>query len=258
LTAVGVLDRFSLDGRRALVTGAGRGIGRRMAVAFAEAGAAVAVNSRTVGDLEAVAAEIRAIGRPAAVVPGDVAGAGAAGEIVAGAIAALGGVDVVLNAAGLAVRVPAEQVSEAQFDLQVSVNLKGTYFVCQAAGRHMLAAGRGSIINIASLTTSFGLPLRSVYAATKGAVGQLTKTLAVEWASRGVRVNAIAPGWILTPLTRPVHDDPAQSGWILGRTPMGRWGTPEDLEGAAVYLASDAAAFMTGQVLYVDGGFISA
>ena len=163
-----------------------------------------------------------------------------------------------LNAAGLAVRVPAERVSEAQFDLQVGVNLKGTYFVCQAAGKHMLAAGRGSIVNIASLTTSFGLPLRSVYAATKGAVGQLTKTLAVEWASRGVRVNAIAPGWILTPLTRPVHDDPAQSGWILGRTPMGRWGTPDDLTGAAVYLASDAAAFMTGQVLYVDGGFISA
>jgi 2-deoxy-D-gluconate 3-dehydrogenase len=253
---VGVLDRFSLEGRRALVTGAGRGIGRQMALAFAEAGADVAVNSRTVADLEAVAAGVRATGRRAAVVPGDVAGAATA--IVERAVAALGGVDVVLNAAGLAVRVPAERVSEAQFDLQVSVNLKGTYFVCQAAGKHMLAAGRGSIVNIASLTTSFGLPLRSVYAATKGAVGQLTKTLAVEWASRGVRVNAIAPGWILTPLTRPVHDDPAQSGWILGRTPMGRWGTPDDLTGAAVYLASDAAAFMTGQVLYVDGGFISA
>jgi NAD(P)-dependent dehydrogenase (short-subunit alcohol dehydrogenase family) len=255
---VGVLDRFSLAGRKALVTGAGRGIGRQMALAFAEAGADVAVNSRTVGELEAVAGEVRALGRRAAVVPGDVAGAAAAAAIVAGAIEGLGGVDVVLNAAGLAVRVPAEQVNEAQFDLQVAVNLKGTYFVCQAAGRHMLGAGRGSIINIASLTTSFGLPLRSVYAATKGAVGQLTKTLAVEWASRGVRVNAIAPGWILTPLTRPVHDDPAQSGWILGRTPMGRWGTPDDLTGAAVYLASDAAAFMTGQVLYVDGGFISA
>jgi NAD(P)-dependent dehydrogenase (short-subunit alcohol dehydrogenase family) len=255
---MGVLDRFSLEGRTALVTGAGRGIGRQMALAFAEAGADVAVNSRTVAELEAVAADVRALGRRSAVVPGDVAAADAAAGIVEAAVAALGGVDVVLNAAGLAVRVPAEQVTEAQFDLQVSVNLKGTYFVCQAAGRHMLATGRGSIINIASLTTSFGLPLRSVYAATKGAVGQLTKTLAVEWASRGVRVNAIAPGWILTPLTRPVHDDPAQSGWILGRTPMGRWGKPDDLTGAAVYLASDAAAFMTGQVLYVDGGFISA
>jgi NAD(P)-dependent dehydrogenase (short-subunit alcohol dehydrogenase family) len=255
---VGVLDRFSLAGRTALVTGAGRGIGRRLALAFAEAGADVALNSRTVGELEAVAGEVRAIGRRAVVAPGDVARASLAQGIVEQAIEGLGRLDVLLNAAGVAVRVPAEAVTEAQFDLQVGVNLKGTYFACQAAGRHMLDKGRGSIVNIASLTTSFGLPLRSVYAATKGAIGQLTRTLAVEWASRGPRVNAIAPGWILTPLTRPLHDDPAQSGWIVGRTPMGRWGTPDDLTGAAVYLASDASAFVTGQVLYVDGGFISA
>src|SRR5262249_44305516 len=152
--------------------------------------------------------------------------------------------DVLLNAAGVAIRVPAEEVGEEQFDRQVDLNLKGTYFACQAAGQHMLGRGRGSIINICSLTTTMGLPLRSVYGATKGAVGQLTRTLAVEWAARGVRVNAIAPGWILTPLTRPVHDDPEQSRWITARTPMGRWGTPDDLAGAAVYLASAAAGFM--------------
>jgi NAD(P)-dependent dehydrogenase (short-subunit alcohol dehydrogenase family) len=258
MAGMGVLDRFSLAGKTALVTGAGRGIGRGMALAFAEAGADVALNSRTERDLEDVAAEVRALGRRAVVVPGDVSSAQGAREIVERAIAGLGHLDILLNAAGLAVRGPAEAVSEAQFDLQVGVNLKGSYFACQAAGQHMLSRGAGSIINIASLTTSFGLPLRSVYAATKGAIGQLTKTLGVEWASRGPRVNAIAPGWILTPLTRPLHDDPAQSGWIVGRTPMGRWGTPDDLTGAAVYLASDASAFVTGQVLYVDGGFISA
>lgn len=253
-----VLDSFSLAGKTALVTGAGRGIGRRLALAFAEAGADVAVNSRTSSELEVVACQMRAMGRRAVVVCGDVTGASGAHEVVSRAIDGLGQLDVLLTAAGVAVRVPAEDVTEAQYDRQVDLNLKGTYFACQGAGRHMLERGTGSIITVASLTTSFGLPLRSVYAATKGAVGQLTKTLAVEWASRGVRVNALAPGWILTPLTRPVHDDPQQSRWIVGRTPMGRWGTPEDLAGPAVYLASSASAFMTGQVLYVDGGFISA
>ncbi|MGH2353918.1 MAG: SDR family NAD(P)-dependent oxidoreductase [Chloroflexota bacterium] len=255
---MGILDSFSLVGKTALVTGAGRGIGRRLALAFAEAGADVALNSRTESELRAVAGEIEALGRRAVVLPGNVGGAMPARDIVNGAIQELSRLDVLLNAAGIAVRVPAEETTEEQYDRVVNVNLKGTYFACQAAGRHMLTRGSGSIVNIASLTTSFGLPLRSVYGATKGAVGQLTKTLAVEWASRGVRVNAIAPGWILTPLTQPLHDHPEQSRWIVGRTPMGRWGTPEDLAGAAVYLASDASAFMTGQVLYVDGGFISA
>lgn len=255
---MGILDSFSLAGKRALVTGAGRGIGRGLALALAEAGAAVALNSRTEAQLRQVATEVAARGGRALVVPGDVAGATAARAIIERAITELGGLDVLINAAGIAIRGPAEDVSEETYDRMVEVNLKGTYFACQAAGRQMLRQGSGSIINIASLTTSFGLPLRSVYGATKGAVGQLTKTLAVEWASRGVRVNAIAPGWILTPLTRPVHDDPVQSGWIVGRTPMGRWGLPEDLCGAAVYLASGASAFMTGQILYVDGGFISA
>jgi NAD(P)-dependent dehydrogenase (short-subunit alcohol dehydrogenase family) len=247
-----------LAGKTALVTGASRGIGRGLALAFAEAGADVALTSRTEADLQAVAAAIGALDRRAVVVPGDVAAAARAREIVERAIEALGRLDVLLNAAGTAVRAPAEEMSEEAFGQVVDVNLTGTYFACQAAGRHMLARGTGSIVNIASLTTSFGLPLRSAYAATKGAVGQLTKTLAVEWASRGVRVNAIAPGWILTPLTQRLHDDPEQSRWIVGRTPMGRWGRPEDLAGAAVYLASNASAFMTGQILYVDGGFISA
>ena len=255
---MGVLDRFSLEGKTALVTGAGRGIGRGLALAFAEAGADVALNSRTEPDLEAVAREIEKLGRRAVVVSGDVSTAEAARGVVERAIERLGMLDILLNAAGTAIRRPAEEVTEEQFETMVDVNLRGTYFACQAAGRHMLGRGTGSIVNIGSLTTSFGLPLRSVYAATKGAVGQLTKTLAVEWAARGVRVNCIAPGWILTPLTQPVHDDPKQSGWIVGRTPMGRWGTPEDLQGAAVYLASEASAFMTGQVLYIDGGFIVA
>jgi NAD(P)-dependent dehydrogenase (short-subunit alcohol dehydrogenase family) len=255
---MGVLETFSLAGKTALVTGAGRGIGRQLALVFAQAGADVAVNSRTETELGAVAEEIRALGRRAVVVRGDVSTATAAAAAVEAATAGLGQLDVLLNAAGIAVRVPAEDTTEEQFDRVVDTNLKGTYFACQAAGRHMLARGTGSIVNIGSLTTSFGLPLRSVYAATKGAVGQLTKTLAVEWAARGVRVNAIAPGWIHTPLTQPLVDNPEVTRWIVGRTPMGRWGRPEDLAGAAVYLASDASAFMTGQILYVDGGFIVA
>jgi NAD(P)-dependent dehydrogenase (short-subunit alcohol dehydrogenase family) len=253
-----ILDSFSLARRSALVTGAGRGIGRTLALALAEAGADLALNSRTESELAAVAEEVRSRGRRAVVVPGDVASAGGARQVVERAIGDLGRLDVLLNVAGIALRLPAEAVTEEQFDRLVATNLKGTYFASQAAGQHMLARGTGSIVNICSLTTSFGLPLRSVYAATKGAVGQLTKTLAVEWAARGVRVNAIAPGWILTPLTQPLHDNPEQSSWIVGRTPMGRWGRPEDLAGAAVYLASDASAFMTGQILYVDGGFIVA
>jgi NAD(P)-dependent dehydrogenase (short-subunit alcohol dehydrogenase family) len=253
-----VLESFSLAGRIALVTGAGRGIGRGLALAFAEAGANVALNSRTQTELEAVAEEVRARGRRALVLAADVSTAEGARRVVDAAVDGLGQIDVLLNAAGTAIREPAEHVSERNFDTIVGLNLKGTFFCCQAAGRHMLERGRGSIVNIGSLTTSFGLPLRSVYAATKGAVGQLTKTLAVEWASRGVRVNAIAPGWIHTPLTQPLVDDPEQSRWIIGRTPMGRWGKPADLAGAAVYLASDASAFMTGQILYVDGGFIVA
>lgn len=253
-----ILDTFSLAGKTALVTGAGRGIGRGLALALAEAGADVALNSRTEAQLNRVAREIEARQRRAVVLPGDVSTAAEARAIVERAVQALGQLDVLVNAAGMAIRGPAEDVTEDQYERMVGVNLRGTYFACQAAGRHMLARGTGSIVNIASLTTSLGLPLRSVYAATKGAVGQLTKTLAVEWAARGVRVNAIAPGWILTPLTQPLHDNPQESRWIVGRTPMGRWGRPEDLAGAAIYLASPASAFMTGQVLYVDGGFISA
>ena len=255
---MGILDRFSLAGKTALVTGAGRGIGRGMALAFAEAGADVALNARTETELKAVAGEIEALGRRAVTIAASVETADGARRVVESAIEQLGQLDVLLNAAGTAIRRPAEEMTEEQFERQVNVNLRGTYFACQAAGRHMLERGSGSIVNIGSLTTSFGLPLRSVYAATKGAVGQLTKTLAVEWAARGVRVNCIAPGWILTPLTQPLHDDPKQSDWIVGRTPMGRWGTPEDLQGVAVYLASGASAFMTGQTLYVDGGFIVA
>ena len=255
---MGILDRFSLAGKCALVTGGGRGIGRGLALAFAEAGADVALNARTESELASVAKEIEVLGRRAAVIPASVDTADGARGVVEQAISQLGQLDVLLNAAGTAIRRPAEEVTEEQFERQVNVNLRGTYFTCQAAGRHMLERGTGSIVNIGSLTTSFGLPLRAVYAATKGAVGQLTKTLAVEWAERGVRVNCIAPGWILTPLTQPLHDNPEQSNWIVGRTPMRRWGTPEDLQGVAVYLASDASAFMTGQVLYVDGGFIVA
>lgn len=168
---MGILDKFSLERKTALVTGAGRGIGRGLALAFAEAGADVALNARSQDELEAVSKEIEALGRRVVVLQGDVSTADSAREAVERAIGELGQLDVLLNAAGTAIRGPAEHVTEEQYDRMLNVNLRGTYFACQAAGRHMLERGTGSIVNIGSLTTSFGLPLRSVYAATKGAVG---------------------------------------------------------------------------------------
>jgi 2-deoxy-D-gluconate 3-dehydrogenase len=255
---MGILESFSLAGRAALVTGAGRGIGRGIALALAEAGGDVALVSRTEADLVAVAAEIEDLGRRAVIARGDVSTAAGARAVVERAIAGLGQLDVLANVAGVVVRAPAEEVTEAQYDQVMDVNLRGTFFASQVAGRHMLGRGRGSIINIGSVATSIGLARRSVYSAAKGGIAQLTKTLAIEWAARGVRVNAISPGWILTPLTQRLHDDPEQSAWIVNRTPAGRWGVPRDLAGAAVFLASDAAGFVTGQVLHVDGGFIVA
>jgi NAD(P)-dependent dehydrogenase (short-subunit alcohol dehydrogenase family) len=249
---------FDLRGRVALVSGASRGIGRAIALALAGAGADVALAARSVSALEAAAAEARALGRRALVIPTNVEDIAAVRAMVTRTVEELGRIDILVNAAGVGFRKPTVELTEADFERVYAVNIRSVTFACAEAGRHFVRQRSGKIINIASLTTMFGLPGRALYGATKGAVGQLTRALAVEWGPYGICVNAIAPGWIDTALSRPVLDDPSFREWIVSRTPLGRLGQPEDLAGTAVFLASPASDFLTGQVIYVDGGFSAA
>jgi 2-dehydro-3-deoxy-D-gluconate 5-dehydrogenase len=252
-----ILDQFRLDGKTALVTGASRGIGRAIALGLAEAGADVALVSRTRSHLEEVATTIRGLGRRALVLPVDVSDLKLIPPMVADTVAAFGGIDILVNAAGAPGRKPTVELTEADFDQIYDLNIKAVTFCCVAAGPHLLARPGSSVINICSLTTTIGLPGRALYGPTKGAVGQLTKALAVEWGGSGVRVNAIAPGWIETDLSRAALQDPAFSARVLDRTPLRRIGQPGDIAGAAVFLASNAADFISGHILTVDGGYLA-
>lgn len=243
---------FRLDGRRALVAGASSGIGRACAVALAEAGASVMLAARRVEHLEALARELNAEGAAAEVMVldvSDVAGTRAAVERA-------GPFDILLNAAGLARHGPALETEEDDFDAVVAVNLKAAYFLAQAVARGLVAAGRpGSIITISSQMGHVGGPDRAVYAATKHAVEGFTKAMAIEWGPHGIRVNTIAPTFILTELTRPTFENPERRAWIERNIALPRVGTVEDIMGASVFLASDAAALVTGTALLVDGGW---
>jgi len=251
-------DIFTLEGKVALVTGGGRGLGRGIALALAEAGADVAIASRTRSDLEAVAGEIEAKGRRARVVVGDVSAPREAHRLVEEAVGWRGRLDVLVNAAGVNRRIPSLEVREEDWDWILGVNLKGTFFVCQAAGEVMVNQGKGSIINIASLLSAVGIPTLAPYAASKTGVVGLTRVLAAEWGPHGVRVNAIAPGYFRTKMTEGLFSDPKWVERLKRQVPLGREGFPEDLGGAAVFLASDASRYITGQVIYVDGGYLAA
>ena len=250
-----VLNTYRLDGKIALITGASHGIGEAMAVAFAQAGADVAIAARNESDLRRVAQRIEPTGRRALAVPADVSDLDQIERMVARVAEELGEPDILGNVAGTTVRKPILEVTLQDWDHILNTNLRSVYFVSQAFVRRLVArnAGWGRIVNIASMTSYRGFDGSSVYGVTKAAVLNLTKMQAIEWAPHGIRVNAIAPGWIDTPMTSSMA--PSRRRWVEEHVPQGRYGVPEELAGMALYLASPASDYCTGQTFPVDGGF---
>lgn len=246
---------FSLAGKKALVTGASRGIGQVIAVAFAEAGADVALTARGAEGLAATAKQVRDLGREAVEISADLTGQETATAVVATAIEKLGQLDVVVNnAGGSNFVVPFLDMRLSGWEKILRLNLDTTMWICQAAGAHMTSRGSGSLINVASVAGLGASPFLAPYGAAKAAVVSLTRTLASEWGRTGVRVNALCPGWTATELNRNLWDTPDGGQATIANVPMARWGRAEEMAGPAVFLASDASSFMTGQVLAIDGG----
>jgi NAD(P)-dependent dehydrogenase (short-subunit alcohol dehydrogenase family) len=251
----GNLPSFSLAGRIALVTGAARGIGRACALGLAEAGADVALGLRDAADGAKLVAEIAALGRRALALPMDMTDLAQIRAAVARAKAHFGRIDILVNNAGLGPPNAAEAVTEADFDLTVALNLKGTFFASQEVGRIMLAQGSGRIVNLSSQAGLVALPNESIYCMTKAAITHLTRCLAVEWGPRGIAVNAVAPTFVATPGTEKWLGDQAFMRSVIARIPLGRVGEPKDVAAAVVFLASPAAAMITGETLLIDGGW---
>jgi 2-deoxy-D-gluconate 3-dehydrogenase len=248
---------FSLEGRRALVTGASRGLGKAIAIAFAENGADVGCVSSKPGGCADTAAAVRKAGRQAWELAADLSDRDAVMQLANDAAREMGDIDILVNNAGTIRRHPAAQFPAEDWDAVVRTNLDSVFFLSQAVGRGMLERKRGKIINIASLLSFSGGITVPAYAASKHAVAGLTKALANEWAASGIQVNAIAPGYFETDNTEALRADAKRSAEILGRIPAGRWGRPEDVAGAAVFLSSSAADYVNGHVLVVDGGWMA-
>ena len=247
---------FSLEGRVALVTGASRGIGAAIATALAQAGADVAVHGNAT-PADATCQHVRAFDRRAVALVADMADPVAPDRLVQETIAAFGQLDIVVNNAGIIRRGPTVDTTDDDWLAVIDVNLHGVFRLCRAAGRQMLTAGRGGkIINIASILSFQGGLTVPAYAAAKSAVAGLTKALSNEWASKGINVNAIAPGYVRTDVTTKLQQDETRNRQILERIPAGRWGDPSDMGGAAVFLASRASDYVDGHVLAVDGGWL--
>jgi 2-deoxy-D-gluconate 3-dehydrogenase len=253
----GMADLFRLDGRVALITGASRGLGAAMAAALAGAGADVVLHASE-RPAEATASAIAdATGRDPVVLTADLSDRQAADRLMEGALAAFGRVDILVNNAGIIRRQPAALHSDDDWDQVIEVNLSNVFRLCRAAGRHMIERQQGGkIVNIASLLSFQGGLTVPGYAAAKGGVTQLTKALANEWAPHRINVNAIAPGYMETDNTGALRADPVRFRQITERIPAGRWGTPQDLAGAAIFLASRASDYVNGHVLVVDGGWM--
>ena len=251
-----MLDRyFDLSGRVALVTGGTSGLGLGMAEALSHAGATIAIAGLDDEGAGAAVETLREGGAEAMLVTADVAVAEDVERMTSDVVQALGGIDILVCSAGIRQHEPLLETEEAEIDRLMDVNVKGTLFCNKTVGRHMIERRRGAIINISSQGSFAALPGRSVYCAGKAAVNQLTRVLAADWASHGVRVNAIAPGLCITPMTEEVCRDEARIERLVARIPAGRLGVPDDLAGAVIFLASDAARYVIGHVLIVDGGW---
>jgi 2-deoxy-D-gluconate 3-dehydrogenase len=246
---------FDLSGKVAVVTGANTGIGQGIALALAAAGADIAAVGRSAAT-ETVE-KVRALGRKAEIISADLSTIEPVNRVVDEAVEKLGGLDILVNNAGIIRRADSLDFTEEDWDAVVDTNLKSVFFLCQAAGKHMVAQGRGKIINIASMLTFQGGIRVPSYTASKSGIGGLTKLLANEWASKGVNVNAIAPGYIATNNTAALQADENRNRSIMERIPAGRWGDPADMGGAAVFLASSASDYVQGHILAVDGGWLA-
>jgi NAD(P)-dependent dehydrogenase (short-subunit alcohol dehydrogenase family) len=249
------IEIFSLEGKTALVTGASRGIGEAIALAYAEAGADVALAARSSADIEALAGKIEALGRKAVAITTDVTESDQVEACVQKAVTGLGKLDLLVNnAGGTRFMAPLVETREDGWHKAITLNLDSVFYFCQHAGRHMLPRGSGSVINVSSVAGLRGSPGLSYYSASKHGVIGLTKSLAREWGSAGVRINALCPGWVKTDLNEALRVDPESEQALVQDVALGRWGVVADVVGAAVWLASDASAYVTGSTIVVDGG----
>jgi len=250
-----LVNLFDLTGKVAVVTGASKGLGKAMSMGLAKAGADLVLCARDLGDLNAVAREIEQVGRRALPVQTDVLQSESVQSMVDRAVREFKRIDILVNNAGVNVRKPVVEFEEDDWDLVVDTNLKGYFLVARAVGRQMIEQRKGKIINIASILGAVGLPNQVAYASSKGGIIQMTKVMAIEWAPYNITVNAIGPTYFETPLVARLRDDPERYQFIVDRTPMKRWGQPEELEGIVIFLASKASDFITGQTIFIDGGW---
>jgi gluconate 5-dehydrogenase len=248
-------DLFDLTGKVGIVTGGSGGIGRVLAIGLAKHGADVVVTSRTLAKLEPVAAEIQALGRKAKAIPCDVTSDRSVKDMVDRVVKEFSRIDILVNAAGINIRNSAEDIPVEDWQKVMDFNARGTFICCQAVGRVMIKQKSGKIVNLSSVRGRYGAPSGAIaYSPSKGAVDTLTRTLACEWAKYNILVNAVAPTLIETDLTRQALANPEFARTMKARIPLGRWGFPEDVIGPTVFLASKASDFVTGQIIYVDGG----
>jgi 2-deoxy-D-gluconate 3-dehydrogenase len=253
-----ILEKFSLRGKSGIVTGGGSGLGKGITTALVQAGSDVAIVGRGLKRLEETAKELSRQGGKVVVIQADVSEMSGITTIVERTLEAFGKIDFLFNNAGTIRRAPCEDHSEADWDMVLQTNLKAPFFLAQAVARTMIERKmKGKIINTSSLIAITGGKTIPGYAASKGGVAQITKSMANDWAKYGIRVNAIGPGYFITDVTEPLLKDEQRYAEITARIPLGRWGKPEDLGGAAVFLASDASDYMTGQTIFVDGGWLS-
>jgi len=252
-----ILDQFRLDGKVAIVTGASRGLGRAIAEGLAEAGADIVLVATNEDLLRQVARGIEGLGRKVLVFPCDVTHDERLEELVSLTVDVFGHIDILVNNAGATERYPAEEFPAEAFDHVIQVNLHSVFLLSQKVGRVMIRQRSGKVINIASVQSEVSGKNITAYAASKGGIRQLTRGLAMEWSKYGINVNAIGPGYFRTDMTEPLWQDPGRKEETLKRIPLGRWGNPEELKGIAVFLASGASDYMTGQIVYVDGGYLA-